>query len=176
MPDYKPAFVFPFAVNGLITVMSILMLLYGRKIPLGLRLTISYVVVGWLMVLLPLAAEYFSDPDKVGYTLCIVILLIYSVFSGTLQSSTFGMGAFMPFKFMGAITFGNGFGGILSCILNSICLIVFPDDLFVASMWYFCIAAVVMLICAVFVAIMMKNVYFRYYFDKSNKAFEEKQN
>jgi hypothetical protein len=55
MPDYSPQFVFPFAVNGLLTVMSIIVILYGRRIHYVLRLVTSFFVIAILMILLPLA-------------------------------------------------------------------------------------------------------------------------
>ncbi len=161
---------FPFAVNGLLVVMSVVTILYGRFIPLTVRLVGGFLCISILMILLPLAAEYFADPDKTGYALCLVILLIFSIFSGTLQSSVFGLGGMLPFKYMGAIMLGNGLSGISTNILQTICLLALPDNEFESAMVYFVISAGILVSCAVGALVLSKNKYFEFYIKKANKA------
>ena len=93
---------FPFAVNGLLTVVSIVIILYGRNIPILLRLTVGFFMIAILMIILPITANGFGCypsidlaadcSDTTGFFLCILILFIFSIFSGNLQASVFGLG------------------------------------------------------------------------------------
>jgi len=54
MPDYKPASVFGFAVNGLLIFTSIWTMIYGNKFSFLLRIGGGYLVIAVLMIVLPL--------------------------------------------------------------------------------------------------------------------------
>jgi hypothetical protein len=58
----------------------------------------------------------------------------------------------LPAKYMGAVMFGNGLSGIVIGIMRAICLIIFPDpkDEFYGALTYYILAAVILVICAVF--------------------------
>jgi hypothetical protein len=67
------------------------------------------------MLLLPISAQYLSADT--GFIICIILLLFFGVLSGTVQSTAFGLGGVLPFKYMGAIMFGNGISGITTNVL-----------------------------------------------------------
>jgi hypothetical protein len=117
--------------------------------------------------------------DSPGFIVCILILLVFSVFSGCLQASVFGVGAQLPFKYMGAIMFGNGISGISTNIIQVICLLSFPDpdQQFISTMVYFIISAFILVLCAISAFVMHRNPFFQYYNEKANreKALKERR-
>lgn len=59
------------------------------------------------------------------------------------------MAAMLPPKYIGALMLGNGISGITCNVINCITLVIFPDNLFLGSMVYFVIAAIVLILCVV---------------------------
>ena len=114
-----------------------------------MKLILGYSVLAVLMVLLPLAAEYLTNPDSTGYYTCLVILLVLGITGGFLQSTVFGMAGMLPPSYMGAVMFGNGISGITCNLINCITLVAFPDDQFLGSLIYFILAAIMLVLCVI---------------------------
>lgn len=82
----------------------------------------------------------------------------------------------LPFKYMGAVMFGNGLSGITLNLLRAITLAAFPpqpgsDNNFKGSLIYFILAAIILVICVVCMFIFMRLPFVQYYI---RKATEEK--
>ena len=71
------------------------------------------------------------------------------------------MAGMFPFKYMGAVMFGNGLSGITLNLLRAVCLAIFPpikgsDNNFKGSLVYFILAAVILVIAAIGMVIFMR--------------------
>lgn len=63
---------------------------------------------------------------------------------------------------------GNGLSGVSTNILQTICLLSFPDDLYKGALIYFILSACILVACAIGAIVLSKNSCFNYYFDKAN--------
>ena len=104
MHKYHPSSVFGFAVNGLLIFTSIWTMIYGKKYPFVLRISGGYLVIAVLMIALPLITNALTSGN--AFAADITILLVFGVFGGIVQSSTFALGGMLPPKYIGAIMFG----------------------------------------------------------------------
>ena len=104
MHEYHPSSVFGFAVNGLLIFTSIWTMIYGNKYSFVPRISGGYLVIAVLMIALPLITNALSSGK--AFAADITILLIFGVFGGIVQSSTFALGGMLPPKYIGAIMFG----------------------------------------------------------------------
>jgi len=116
--------VFPFAVNGLLAIMTVLLVIYGYKFNYIIKVTVFFAIEAVLMILLPLGANYL-DADA-GFAVSVFILLIFGFSNGVLQGTVFGMGGMFPPKYIGAIMFGNGLSGMSVTVLKAIAMLIFP--------------------------------------------------
>jgi equilibrative nucleoside transporter 1/2/3 len=114
------------------------------------------------MILLPLTAQYFTDPT-LGFYLCIMLLLIFGIVSGIVQNTIFGLAGMLPPKYMGAVMLGNGLSGITCNLINCITLAAFPNDLFLGSIVYFVIAACMLIVCLFCKLVLRQNEFSQYY-------------
>jgi solute carrier family 29 (equilibrative nucleoside transporter), member 1/2/3 len=146
MSEYHPSSVFGFAVNGLLIFTSIWTMIYGNQYSFVLRISGGYLIVAVLMIALPLITNALS-PGK-AFAADISILLIFGVFGGIVQSSTFALGGMLPPKYIGAIMFGQGISGIVLNLCRAICLLAIPDNPFLGALVYFILAALILVICS----------------------------
>lgn len=89
-----------------------------------------------------------------GFITDICILIIFGATGGVVQGSVFGLAGMLPFKYMGAVMFGNGLSGITLNVLRAITLAAFPpetgsDNNFLGSLVYFILAAIILVFAAV---------------------------
>jgi len=146
MPEYHPASVFGFAVNGLLIFTSIWTMIYGNKYSFVLRISGGNLVVAVLMIALPLITNALSSGQ--AFAADISILLIFGVFGGIVQSSTFALGGMLPPKYIGAIMFGQGISGIVLNLCRAICLLAIPNNPFLGALVYFILAALFLVVCS----------------------------
>jgi equilibrative nucleoside transporter 1/2/3 len=170
MPGYKPAFVYPFAVNGLNSFFQFLIVLQGHKVSDRVKVQMTFFCLGILIVILPLLTHFLSTPEVKFYG-TFTLLLVFGMFNGVVQGQVFGLGGILPPKYMGAIMFGIGLSGILMNVLRLIFVITLPDStLYFQSLIFFIISGVILLACSVCYSILMKNEFYRYFKDlKKNK-------
>lgn len=126
------------------------------------------------MIALPMVTN-FLNPDA-GFAACIGILVIFGAMGGIVQGSVFGLAGMLPFKYMGAVMFGNGLSGITLNLLRAITLAAFPpkegsDNNFKGSLIYFILAAIILVVCVVCMFIFMRLPFVQFYV---RKATEEK--
>lgn len=80
MSEYQPSFVFGLAVNGLLTVVQVIMMLYGQNIGYVTKIAGGFSCMSVLMIAIPLCANYL-EPGP-GFGACITLLLIFGIFGG----------------------------------------------------------------------------------------------
>ncbi|CDW83406.1 equilibrative nucleoside transporter 1 [Stylonychia lemnae] len=175
---YQPSFVFGFAVNSLLTVVQVIILLYGYKVSYVVRISGGFLVIAVLMIILPLTTNYLGSTS--GFFTDIGILVIFGAMGGIVQGSVFGLAGMLPFKYMGAVMFGNGLSGITLNILRAITLAAFPPGVegsnnnFLGSLVYFILAAIILVIAAIGMVIFMRLPFAQYYVrratDEKNKT------
>ena len=127
------------------------------------------------MIILPFTTNYMGATD--GFFTDIGILVIFGAMGGIVQGSVFGLAGMLPFKYMGAVMFGNGLSGITLNVLRAITLAAFPpggedsNNDFLGSLVYFILAAIILVIAAIGLVIFMRLPMTQYYV---RKATEEK--
>jgi len=146
MHEYHPASVFGFAVNGLLIFTSIWTMIYGNKYPFVWRISGGYLVIAVLMIVLPLITNALTSGG--AFAADISILLIFGVFGGIVQSSTFALSGMLPPKYMGAVMFGQGISGIALNLCRAICLLAIPNNSFLGALVYFILAALILVVCS----------------------------
>mmetsp|Transcript_24808 Transcript_24808/g.62273 ORF Transcript_24808/g.62273 Transcript_24808/m.62273 type:complete len:507 (-) Transcript_24808:68-1588(-) len=100
-------------------------------------------------------------------------VFISGTFSAMLFGSVMGLGSIFPPKYVGAVMSGNGVAGILAGAIRIITKLALPDDLKgsqTASIIYFALGSVIMLVCVFSYHIMRMFPYARYHLDKSSEA------
>ena len=122
-------------------------MIYGNKYSFVLRISGGYIMIAILMLILPFVTNALKSGSAFGAD--IGILLIFGVFGGIVQSSTFALGGMLPPKYIGAIMFGQGISGIVLNICRAICLLAIPNDPFLGALVYFLLAALLLVVCSV---------------------------
>lgn len=89
------------------------------------RLVIAFLGASVLMATIPFLA---CLPLGVNYWVIFVTLFPFGAFGGIAQGTVFTMAAGMPFKYMGAVMFGNGLAAIFCNLLKALTLITLPYD------------------------------------------------
>jgi len=127
MPGYRPEFVYPFAVNGLLAFTQLLMVFVGYKFSNRIKVQFGFIIAALIMFVMPFASHNGSSATEKYWT-CFAILFFFGFISGMVQGQVFGLGGAFPFKYMAAIMFGNGVSGITTNVLKAILQITMPDD------------------------------------------------
>lgn len=125
-----------------------------------IRISGGFLVIAVLMIILPFTTNYMGATD--GFFTDIGILVIFGAMGGIVQGSVFGLAGMLPFKYMGAVMFGNGLSGITLNVLRAITLAAFPpggedsNNDFLGSLVYFILAAIILVIAAIGLVIFMR--------------------
>ena len=146
-PDNRPAFVFPFGVNGFLAVTQIVMIVYGYKLSDKFKIQYGFLAATVLMWLLPFASHFLGSKDA-RFWVCFLILQVFGVVNGMVQGQVFGLSSIFPPKYVGAVMLGNGLSGICMNGLKAILFAIIPDKLFVVALIFFIIAGLFLLLCA----------------------------
>jgi hypothetical protein len=88
------------------------------------RVVVGFSGTAIILTLMPYSTALL--PAGANYWVTFGLLFIYGAFSGVAQGTVFAMAANMPFKYMGAVMFGNGLSGICCNTLRAITLLIFP--------------------------------------------------
>jgi uncharacterized membrane protein len=83
MVGYKPGFVYPFAVNGLLSVTQVLMIIYGHHLSNRFKVQIGFILASMLTISLPFASHLNEDPGNAFWT-CFFILLGFGMVNGVI--------------------------------------------------------------------------------------------
>jgi hypothetical protein len=147
MTGYKPVFIYPFAVNGFLSVTQIIMIVYGHHLSDRFKVQIGFLLASILIIMLPFACN--QEPSGAFWS-CFSILLIFGVINGMMQGQVFGLASILPQKYMGAVMLGNGFSGITMTVLNAILLAILPGEVnyYLNALIFFSLACLILLICS----------------------------
>lgn len=99
------------------------MLMIGDAFTWTTRLVFGFIGASVCCILMPFLA---CLPYGTNYWVCFITCFPFGLFSGIAQGSIFTMAANMPFKYMGAVMFGNGLAALFCNGLRCITLIAFP--------------------------------------------------
>lgn len=149
MPNHEPASSYPFAVNFLCLIAQIFNAVYGHKFTYTKRLVPCFIVCMLTMVSLPYLGSFSNEAS--AYWSCFWALFIFGWFSGVAQGAIFGMAAAFPFKYMGAVMFGNGISGIGANGFRALTMLIWDstgpdkqvndDNLFKGTLVFFILCA-----------------------------------
>ena len=89
------------------------------------RITGGFIAIAALIILLPLFTNYC--PPSTSFSLCIIVMVLFGIINGFVQTAVFGVGGMLPPKYIGAIMLGNGLSGILMSALKAIFLAALPS-------------------------------------------------
>jgi len=168
MPGYQPAFVYPFAVNGLNAVTQLVVIIYGHKLSNRFKIQYMFAGAGMIMLALPIAARFLPSPASKFYS-CFFLLMCFGVINGAVQGQVFGLGGLLPGKYMGSIMFGNGLSGIIMNLLRIIFILFLGEGtLYLQGQIFFVIAALILFLCAYQYDVLIKNPYFMFFKNKSS--------
>lgn len=85
MTGYQPAFVYPFAVNGLSAFSQMFIILYGHRISNRVKLQFSFFIAAAIIFTLPLLAHFLPNPTVKFYS-CFCLLCGFGVINGAVQA------------------------------------------------------------------------------------------
>ena len=125
MGNYSPASTYPFANIFTVVVSQIWIMTTGDKFTYNSRLIVSFSGVAFLCALMPYLVML---PLGLNYWVVFILLIFYGWFSGIAQNTVYTMAANLPFKYMGAVFFGNGLCAIACNVLRGITLASFPTN------------------------------------------------
>ena len=77
MTGYKPAFLYPFAVNGFLSVTQVVMIVYGHNLSNRFKVQVGFLIASLLIMSLPFASHYNEDPGN-AFWACFSIMLFFS--------------------------------------------------------------------------------------------------
>lgn len=71
----------------------------------------------------------------------------------------------MPFKYMGAVMFGNGVSGVLMNSVRAILQAILPgkDNLYIVALLFFIIAAFILFVCGCLHSVLFSSEFFMYF-------------
>lgn len=172
MPGYTPSSTYPYANFMLVCGSQASMVFVGDSYTWNTRIVVAFSGVAVILIALPFLAAL---PVGLNYWVCFIVLIPFGAFSGIAQGTIFTMAAQLPFKYMGAVMFGNGIIAISCNVLRGITLAAFPVDpndpateknYFYGALTFMAVACLLTIIC-VFVqdCFMRNNKFYIYYLD-----------
>jgi hypothetical protein len=126
MDGFKPAFIYPFAVNGFLAVTQIYMIVQGYKYTDRFKVQYAFYVGSVLIFSLPLLAHFLGSPAA-SFWSCFGVLLLFGIVNGCVQGQVFGLASVLPGKYIGSVMFGQGVSGIAMNSLRLVFVIFLGD-------------------------------------------------
>lgn len=179
MPSkYAPASTYPFANTCLLVVSQIYFILAGDKYTYTQRIVTSTIGLSAIVLALPYLVQL---PSGINYWVVFAVLIPYGGLSGMFQGTVFTMAAYLPFKYIAAVSIGSGVCGLACNILRAITLAVFPftpgsdnerQMAYYSAILFFSITGVTLICCILLhLLYIRKNPFYVYYLDwDSQKA------
>ena len=124
MVGYSPTSTFPFANSALVVASQVWIMTTGDQFTYTGRIVAGFTGTAVILTLMPYSTALL--PAGANYWVTFGLLFVYGAFSGVAQGTVYAMAANMPFKYMGAVMFGNGLCGICCNVLRAITLLIFP--------------------------------------------------
>jgi len=173
MPGFQPAFIYPFAVNGLLAFSQIFMVVYGYKFSDRFKVQYAFFTGTLLILSLPLLAHFLGSASQ-SFWSCFVVLLAFGIVNGVVQAQVFGLAGILPGKYIGAVMFGNGLSGIGANLLRLIFVIALPSDtLYLQAQIHFILSGLTLFMSGYAYNILIKNEYFIHFKSISEKNVDK---
>lgn len=179
-PSYNPYFVFGLTLNAPNFAFNILTIFVARYLPLKLRFMVSLVIIFAIIFIMPFITEYMEE--KLGWILILALIVLMGMASSFFQGGVFGFSGIFPFKYTGAVMFGNGISGLTMNVFRMMCLLIYPpgsDDPdnksdFYGCLIYFSIAALILILNAIAYLYVVNTDFCSYYMNKSMRKVKPK--
>ena len=168
-PGLNPSFIFTILNFAPSVIFQPLTVKYGRNFGFNTRIVSNYIALAILLILTPIFSA--TLPTTAGFAVMCIISVLMGATNAIGQTTVFGLGGMLPGKYTNAIMAGNGMAGVGLNVIRIICLASFPltdTGLFLSSLIYFIVAAVVLLICCYCQMWLMRNPFVQYYLQKAN--------
>jgi hypothetical protein len=169
MPDYHPSFDITFGFNLFIIFMLLLVVAKGHLLPFRVKWNLMCLAIIPFVIALPICCEYIKDQDIRYYTFLLILTSI-GVLSAFPSGSLFGQAAVYPDgEMLAAVSFGTGLSGILINLLQAIILVIelhigtSAGGSFIATLVFYSIAALFLMIASLLYFVERTNHYSRYY-------------
>eukprot|EP01022_Parablepharisma_sp_SALTPOND_P013368 TRINITY_DN1784_c0_g1_i2.p1 TRINITY_DN1784_c0_g1~~TRINITY_DN1784_c0_g1_i2.p1 ORF type:complete len:424 (+),score=4.57 TRINITY_DN1784_c0_g1_i2:184-1455(+) len=126
---YSPEFTFPVAYLIPVLLGQALMLMWGQKIKLFLKLLVSYVVMALSFFPMVFIAEYIENL-KASFALEIVLCISISFFQGILEAACFSIAGTLGLggQYMSGVLVGFGASGVITTLLQFASIGIFGSD------------------------------------------------
>lgn len=146
-------------MNSPNALMQMLVVKWGYKFSLSLRMITTFLGCMVLLVLLPVFTAFIEQETAYYLDITVVVLmgrdaLILGFMMAILQASVFGMTGMMPGKYTTASMTGMGLSGTFIGVVRVIILFIWPDvtnknsnDALLGAIVYFVISAIVSFAC-----------------------------
>ena len=125
MEGYQPAFVFSLAINAMLPFVQAITIVYGNKLSYNVRISGGFILNAGLILILPIITNY-SLPST-GFCVCIIVMILFGIVCGVLQSAVYGLAGMLPPRYVGAVMIGNAISGTIMSLLKVIFLIALPS-------------------------------------------------
>lgn len=161
--EYQPSFIYTNMNFVLNVVFQFILLFTKKKFTFKSQILVSLIISVLSMIALPISVVFMSGLASF-ITTCIIILL-QGLANAIALSCFYSIISFLPFQYIIAFSTGQGIAGILMNVTRYIIVASLgnPEDeknIILGSMIFFSIAAIILVICIVFVFIVYKNPYF----------------
>ncbi|CAI2361264.1 unnamed protein product [Moneuplotes crassus] len=174
-PGHDPGFVFALTLNGPNFIFNFVNIFIVKYVSLKVRLCISLICIFALTWAMPLIANFMGT--STGWPVILVVIVFLGVANSFAQGGIFGFSGMFPFKYIGAVMFGNGFSGLAMNIFRMITLAIFPpkelaegeedNSAFIGCLIYFGIASLILIIVLIGFYIVIGTDFAKYYIKKA---------
>jgi equilibrative nucleoside transporter 1/2/3 len=153
----------------------IVMILWGRKISINLRVLVSYSVALFAIFAIPIMGFCGIETNRsLGLFLTLSFLVLMAFAASVLQGSLIGFAGIFPPHYMTAMMSGNGAAGLIVALLRVITKLTLEKEqpspiktLTLSASIYFFLSCTVILICILSFIVVLRTEFAQYYIAKS---------
>ena len=165
IPGYfDPAAVYPFAVNGLLSVSQIFTVFFGHKMTQKAKVQGMFNAAALIMFMLPLVTNAVRN-TAAKFWVAFGLLFVYGPLYCIVQGTVFGLASILPPAYVGAVMVGGGLSGIISTLVGMLLIGALPGSshLYAQALIFYIWATTVLLIAAAAYPSVVRSHFFRYY-------------
>lgn len=171
---HKPAFIFGLTLNAPNFAFNFVGIFLAKYISLSLRLIVGLIFILVITIIMPIITNYL--PESSGWILIITVIVIMGIANSFVQGGIYGFAGIFPFKYTGAVMFGNGLSGLSMNVFRMMTLGIFPpknnpsssdNTAFIGALVYFVIASLIVVCCILGYMWVIKTEFAIYYLRKS---------
>lgn len=161
VPDYKPSFLFPNMNIVLNMLFQLYLVVFGNRFRYLVQMLFALVLFVIIMIILPFIGMYVEG--VAGYVICCLLVALQGFANSIYINNIYGISGYLPFKFMIAVSYGDGLAGLIVGILQYILLFSYGIDnaddreVVISSSYWFYFISVGILIGGIVVLIINFN-------------------